>query len=325
VCIHYFLFFRQNLFSFFLFNSESVKCQPEDEGTVVSSLEGGIITEETKIDNSAHIEIIYDVFLSHDWGVDEEGRNTHERVSRVNNALRKRGIKTWFDNNKLEGPLRPDIETAISRSNCILIFVTKRYSDKIGRSGDRCSAEFNFIIDHISSRSIQVVVMEKRMKMISNWGRRLSFEIGSVLYTEMLEDDSSVFELQCDQLTRRIKRNWEDQTRTLEDPTSPLETVDVPTVASPVVENNTENFDNQKYLQNALNQGKKEWRRSKIMIVGEGRAGKTALANSILGRDYENLDSTIGINEFTCSVGFAGIGEPGSSDQSNTSWKELQH
>jgi GTPase SAR1 family protein len=41
------------------------------------------------------------------------------------------------------------------------------------------------------------------------------------------------------------------------------------------------------------------------MIVGEGRAGKTALANSILGRDYQPTDSTIGINNFTCSIGSA--------------------
>ncbi len=38
------------------------------------------------------------------------------------------------------------------------------------------------------------------------------------------------------------------------------------------------------YMKEALLSGKKEWGRSKIMIVGEGRAGKTALANSILGR-----------------------------------------
>lgn len=73
--------------------------------------------------------------------------------------------------------------------------------------------------------------------------------------------------------------------------------------------------DDYRYLKNALAQGKKEWRRSKIMIVGEGRAGKTALANSILGRPYENLDSTIGINEFTCNVGYANVG--------NVAWQGL--
>ena len=33
-----------------------------------------------------------------------------------------------------------------------------------------------------------------------------------------------------------------------------------------------------------LNEVKKELRRSKIMIVGEGCAGKTAFANSIIGK-----------------------------------------
>ena len=62
------------------------------------------------------------------------------------------------------------------------------------------------------------------------------------------------------------------------------------------------------YMKEALLSGKKEWGRSKIMIVGEGRAGKTALANSILGRKYENTESTVGINEFTCNVGYASVG-----------------
>ena len=39
-----------------------------------------------------------------------------------------------------------------------------------------------------------------------------------------------------------------------------------------------------------------------IMIVGEGRAGKTALARSIIGQPYTETDSTLGIDDFTCSV-----------------------
>ena len=79
--------------------------------------------------------------------------------------------------------------------------------------------------------------------------------------------------------------------------------------------------DDEKYLQEALSQGKKEWRRSKIMIVGEGRAGKTALANSILGRGYENLDSTIGINEFTVSIGYASVG---GQEGNSKVWNEMK-
>jgi GTPase SAR1 family protein len=86
-----------------------------------------------------------------------------------------------------------------------------------------------------------------------------------------------------------------------------------------------EKLENEKSIKEALTQGKKEWRRSKIMIVGEGRAGKTALANSILGRAYEDHDSTIGINEFTCSIGYASSVEGGKGDNRDhkNTWSEL--
>lgn len=61
-------------------------------------------------------------------------------------------------------------------------------------------------------------------------------------------------------------------------------------------------------FQRALKRGKKAWGRSKIMIVGEGRAGKTALANSIIGKDFQSTDSTIGINHLTCDIKYAAVG-----------------
>ena len=44
------------------------------------------------------------------------------------------------------------------------------------------------------------------------------------------------------------------------------------------------------------------WGRSKIMIVGEGRAGKSALSNSLLGKAFSSTESTIGINQMTCMI-----------------------
>jgi len=55
----------------------------------------------------------------------------------------------------------------------------------------------------------------------------------------------------------------------------------------------------------SIHKVKKELRRSKIMIVGEGCAGKTAFANSIIGKKYEETESTVGINTFLCSVAHA--------------------
>ncbi|KAJ1434132.1 hypothetical protein B484DRAFT_429324 [Ochromonadaceae sp. CCMP2298] len=58
----------------------------------------------------------------------------------------------------------------------------------------------------------------------------------------------------------------------------------------------------------AAKRGSKPWGRSKIMIVGEGRAGKSALANSIIGRPFSQTESTVGINQLTCDIKYAAVG-----------------
>jgi len=55
-------------------------------------------------------------------------------------------------------------------------------------------------------------------------------------------------------------------------------------------------------LAQALKHGSKAWRRSKLSFVGEGRAGKSTLANSVVGRPFEETASTVGINQLTCDV-----------------------
>jgi GTPase SAR1 family protein len=58
-------------------------------------------------------------------------------------------------------------------------------------------------------------------------------------------------------------------------------------------------------IENAVAVGERNWNRSKIMLVGEGRAGKTALARALLGKPFEcDSVSTCGIDQFTvnCSV-----------------------
>ena len=47
-------------------------------------------------------------------------------------------------------------------------------------------------------------------------------------------------------------------------------------------------------LETALRRGSKSWLHGRVMMVGEGRAGKTAVANSILGKGYQDTHSTVG-------------------------------
>ena len=50
------------------------------------------------------------------------------------------------------------------------------------------------------------------------------------------------------------------------------------------------------------------------MLVGDGRAGKTALARSLMGEPFEETESTIGINQITCDVKYASTGGVGNGE-----------
>jgi hypothetical protein len=45
-------------------------------------------------------------FLTHDWGVNEDGSKNHEIVSKVNDYLKANGIVTWFDNDRMAGSIQ---------------------------------------------------------------------------------------------------------------------------------------------------------------------------------------------------------------------------
>ena len=58
----------------------------------------------------------------------------------------------------------------------------------------------------------------------------------------------------------------------------------------------------QPLIQRVMALGSKPWNRSKVVIVGEGRAGKTALCNSLMGKRFEDTESTAGLTQLTCDV-----------------------
>ena len=46
----------------------------------------------------------YDCFLTHDWGK-ELGLDNHARVAHVNRALQALNLKTWFDQEQMQGDI----------------------------------------------------------------------------------------------------------------------------------------------------------------------------------------------------------------------------
>jgi len=85
------------------------------------------------------------VFLTHTWRNDEKGRNNHDRVGRVNEALRERGLVTWFDSERMKGTVRQAMTDALNATCCVLVFVTKKYEEKVNsrNQSDNCYFEFN--------------------------------------------------------------------------------------------------------------------------------------------------------------------------------------
>ena len=80
---------------------------------------------------------VTDVFLSHDWG---RGCLNHNKVKIINDGLKKYGIKTWFDEEKMTDSIRDAMIDGIEHTNCCVIFITPNYYDKVNSSNpmDNC-------------------------------------------------------------------------------------------------------------------------------------------------------------------------------------------
>ena len=72
-----------------------------------------------------------DVFLSHNWGADQRGRNNHDRVSYINEELKSRGYVTWFDNDRMTGDIQDIMAEGIENTKVVVLFITESYRTKV--------------------------------------------------------------------------------------------------------------------------------------------------------------------------------------------------
>jgi GTPase SAR1 family protein len=78
-------------------------------------------------------------------------------------------------------------------------------------------------------------------------------------------------------------------------------------------------------ISTAARKALREWNRCRISIVGEGRAGKTALSRSLEGKAFEQTTSTIGVSRFTCEVKHVAVGASGAWQSVARPEKELEN
>jgi len=130
----------------------------------------------------------YDVFLTHDWGVDSEGRRTHERVALINKFLKTQGLKTWFDEDRMAGNVIDKMCAGIDDSDIIAVFVTQNYIDKVGgKNGpqDNCKKEFEYAERTKGADRLLSVVMEPATRETRTWRGGVGMVLASRLYCDL--------------------------------------------------------------------------------------------------------------------------------------------
>ena len=127
-----------------------------------------------------------DVFLSHNWGKDELGRDNHARVSFINKELQKYGYLTWFDDEQITDEIVNQMADGIQGAQGVIVFITKRYHDKVvgKRANDHCKLEFDFAA-RTKADKLLAVVMEKDMCNTSKWTRSVGMYLGGKMFIDM--------------------------------------------------------------------------------------------------------------------------------------------
>ena len=137
--------------------------------------------------------IISDVFLSHNWGEDESGRDNHYRVLLVSKALKETGYRTWFNEQRNAGDIMKAVPKRLEQTWGVIIFITRRYYEKVNGENtmETCKLEFNYAVKTKTRSKIVPVVMEQCMRYSNRWTGTVGIHLSGALYIDMsgnLED-----------------------------------------------------------------------------------------------------------------------------------------
>mmetsp|Transcript_28334 Transcript_28334/g.34570 ORF Transcript_28334/g.34570 Transcript_28334/m.34570 type:complete len:286 (-) Transcript_28334:115-972(-) len=129
----------------------------------------------------------YHCFLAHEWGDKNTNYLTHEVVSQINKELKKKGLTTWFDEDRMHGFIFNDMARGIDKSGKVVVFITKRYMERLMNENNNCAKEFNYATQHnaIGVHNIIPVVIETSMLDTSKWRGSLGMNLSSKLFVDM--------------------------------------------------------------------------------------------------------------------------------------------
>ena len=116
--------------------------------------------------------------------------DNHARVSALNKELREvHGIKTWFDEDRLESNIKAEMAKGVEASKKVVVVVTQRYMDKVNsEDNDNCKFEFKLAKSQRQPKNMIPVVEEPRMKDQAGWKLVFGATLGRHLYTDYCDN-----------------------------------------------------------------------------------------------------------------------------------------
>lgn len=112
----------------------------------------------------------------------------------------------------MKGLIRDLMIKALSKTMSVVIFVTKKYEEKVNSSNeaDNCFFEFNYVSNHptLPNNRIAAATEKDMTYPAGNWNTsgRLFGEMGGYLVLDVSEEeDETIFEKQMDVLVLGIK------------------------------------------------------------------------------------------------------------------------
>jgi len=135
------------------------------------------------------------IFLSHAWAKDAEGRDTHARARRLARALQNRGWETWFDDDDMADETGNVDAAMVSGIQGCVVFVpllTSAYVQRVNEASinprvrRNCKKEWDFA--NVACKVMLPVNFEPSLSHTQNQGV-ISLYTGSTLHVEGGGDD----------------------------------------------------------------------------------------------------------------------------------------
>lgn len=129
-------------------------------------------------------------------------------MAALNDALKARGLVTWFDSDRLIGHVQQTMASDVENTECVVVFITATYRDKINGTdlGDNCLFEFNHAVQQSGPQKMVPVVMEAGMRNPRDWKGILGANLGTFLHVDMsgVKEGTPAFDAKVREIHERV-------------------------------------------------------------------------------------------------------------------------